>query len=52
MRAAAVPVVHDIDDGELHLAFSNESNLVLCSPMQFLVGVSDSDQAVMRGGDD
>ncbi|VAH08070.1 unnamed protein product [Triticum turgidum subsp. durum] len=35
-------VVRDIEDGELHLASINEGDLGLCSTLQFLVGVSDS----------
>ena len=35
-------VVHDIEDGELHLASTNEGDLGSCSTLQFLVGVSDS----------
>ena len=35
-------VVRDIEDGELHLASTNEGDLSSCSTLQFLVGVSDS----------
>ena len=41
-KKVEMKVVRDIEDGELHLASTNEGDLGSCSTLQFLVGVSDS----------
>ena len=41
-KQVEMKVVRDIEDGELHLASTNEGGLGSCSTLQFLIGVSDS----------